>query len=388
MTPNFVAQLTLILSAFIVIGLLFTYLYAGHKIKGLLYAAIGLTCSSAGYSIVTLLTPASWLLYVSNILFLSGILLFYISTQRLVERRPNWLEVIIIALVFLGSLAIFHFAFVNVMVRQIIVSVAVMYMAVRQIYLLYRYIKIHPGSYLISYYVIAIVILCLQVVRLGFILFGINNNLVPTLGITLNSLILMTTAVIFVVLSLILIVTSSILTRNDLAKERRLLEEWSTTDYLTKAANRRKLYHHLETLIKQATPFAVVITDLDGFKLINDQYGHPVGDAVLFAYAKKIEEKKSPKAFLARFGGDEFVTVVTDYSSEDDIVANVITAIKLTNVMADHKQYDFDIRSSAGVALYPSDGVTINELLKKADHALYIIKTTRRNTVGFYRHLH
>ena len=95
-----------------------------------------------------------------------------------------------------------------------------------------------------------------------------------------------------------------------------MLEEWATIDYLTKSPNRRKLYQHIETLITKNVPFAIVITDIDGFKQINDQYGHPVGDAVLVEYSRRIEAKLAGDNFMARFGGDEFVFVYPNLKDE------------------------------------------------------------------------
>lgn len=385
MNATIIAQITIIVSAVIVIGLLFTHFYAGHKIKGLISAAAGLTSSSGGYIISIMLSPTPLLIYFSNILFFFGTILFYLSTQRLVERKPNYLEILIVAPLYAITLAIFQFGVVVLSIRQIVVSVAIIYIATRQFLLLYSHLKRHPGKYLYSYLSLSIIVISLQTVRLILIFTGINNLLVPNMTITANKLILIINALVFVVVSLITVITTSIMTRNELMRERQLLVEWSSTDYLTKTPNRRKLYQHLETLIKQNEPFAIVITDLDGFKAINDQYGHPVGDAVLMEYAKIIEHKKGKDTFIARFGGDEFVSVFPYRGDDDYLRSQVVTTVNLDNIAINNKKFSFALRSSGGVALYPHDGNTINELLKNADHALYTMKTNNRNNVGFYQ---
>ena len=387
MNELFVVRLTLISSVVIVTGLVFTHFFAGHKIKGLFFAALGLSCSTIGYGISTLVAPEPTLTYLSNIFIMAGVILFYISTQRLVERKVLVLEIIIFAVLVLSLLAIFQFALPLVMIRQIMVSLALIYISLRQVYLLYRHVKIHHGTYLFTYLILSFVTIVLHVVRLFFIGLGINNELAPNLTITYNIAILIVNGVIFDALALFLVVSSSLKMRNQLSKERLLLEEWSTTDYLTRMPNRRKLYDYINTLIKKSDPFAVVITDLDGFKYINDQYGHPVGDAVLKGYADEISSHKSSELFVARFGGDEFVYVIPNYTDESSLVEKIIISVNLHNLEVDNKKFNFELRSSAGIALYPFDGTTISELLKKADHALYLVKTTNRNSVGFYKDL-
>lgn len=387
MNELFVVRLTLISSVVIVTGLIFTHFFAGHKIKGLFFAALGLTCSTIGYGISTLIPPQPGIIYLSNMFIMAGVTLFYVSTQRILERKVFFPELVIFVVLVLSLLAVFQFAFPLVMIRQITVSLALIYVSLRQVFLLYRYVKIHVGTYLFTYLILSCVTILLQTIRLFFIGFGINNLLVPNLVITYNSLILITNAVIFGGLALFLVVSSSLKMRNQLLEERQLLEEWSTTDYLTRMPNRRKLYDFINSLIQKNTPFAVVITDLDGFKYINDQYGHPVGDAVLKGYADEVSSHKPSELFVARFGGDEFVYVIPNYTDESSLIEKIIISVNLHNLVVDNKKFNFELRSSAGVALYPFDGTTISELLKKADHALYLVKTTNRNSVGFYKDL-
>lgn len=377
-------EITLVTGAFIIIGLVFTHFYAGHKINGLLYAATGLTSSTIGYLISTLLPPENILIYFSNLFFVIGVTLFFISSLKLVNRKINYIEIAIVISLFAIAMAIFLFVFFIVMIRQLIVSLVVIYITSRQVYLLLRHHFADNDKYLYSYLILGIVIIALQFIRVILIGLGIINTVVPALNMTANILILIITAVVFDVLAMVLVLTTSLTTRNELLKERKLLEEWSTTDYLTRTPNRRKLYQQLEILINKDIPFAVVITDLDGFKQINDQYGHPVGDAVLMEYAKRIEETKKSNTFVARFGGDEFVYIFPYFVEKQTLIENIVTSLSLHNIVVDNKKYNFDIRSSAGVAIYPKDGKTISELLKKADHSLYMMKTTNRNHIGFY----
>lgn len=382
---NNIFYITVIISAIILIGLIFTHFFAGHKVKGLLLAAFGLFCSSLGYVIGVLFPLVSDLLFVANILFIVGLLFFYLSTQRLLRRNINVIEALIISVTFTILLAVFQYVFPILTLRQIIVSVVIIYISLRQVYLLVPRLKIQPGPYLYAYLILTSVVIILQTLRLFLIAFGVNNNIIPNSTLTANNLILIVNAAVFVLLALVIIVTTSILTRNQLIREHQMLEDWATTDYLTRLPNRRKLYQYVETLISQNIAFAVVICDIDGFKSINDQYGHLVGDAVLMEYTRRLNVIKDANTFMARFGGDEFVFIFSEFEDEGALTRKIITSLKLQNIKVDNKEYNFEIKSSAGVALYPSDGKMIGELLRKADHALYKIKVTNRNTVGFFK---
>ena len=138
-------------------------------------------------------------------------------------------------------LTIFTFAYEAILLRQATISVALITIAIRQVYLLTRHSRKRFDIYLFSYLVLGVILVLLQIIRLFLIAFGINNNgTIPQTGITANIMILIITAVVFDLLALVLVITTSIVTRIELFQERKLLEEWSTTDYLTRLPNRRK----------------------------------------------------------------------------------------------------------------------------------------------------
>lgn len=87
MSNSYMIIFTLILSCAIIVGLLFTHLFAGQKVKGLLLAALALFFSTLGYTIATLILPLPWHVYLSNIFFALGVMLFYASTRRMLKRR-------------------------------------------------------------------------------------------------------------------------------------------------------------------------------------------------------------------------------------------------------------------------------------------------------------
>lgn len=387
MPNSYMIIFTLILSCAIIVGLLFTHLFAGQKVKGLLLAALALFFSTIGYTIATLILTLPWHAYLSNIFFALGVMLFYASTRRMLKQKVTWLEITIAFSTLAILLGFFQFPFPNQMARQITVSTIFIYIIGRLMYLLYKEIKIHHNNLLYGYFALATLIVINQVLRLILIFTGVNNEIIPGTEITYNLAILVVNATVFVAISLFMVISTAVLIRNELVHERKMLEKLSTVDFLTKAPNRRKLIAHLDFLLKKKLPFAVVIADLDGFKKINDTYGHSVGDAVLIEYAKYVAKHLDQHTFVARFGGDEFVFVFTQFTSESDLEKKVIRTIHLDDLVVDDKTYSFTIKSSAGCAMYPQDGTSIAELLKKADDALYIMKTKKDHGLGFYHHL-
>lgn len=127
---------------------------------------------------------------------------------------------------------------------------------------------------------------------------------------------------------------------------------------------------------------AVCFLDLDGFKRINDTYGHKVGDLVL----KKIAEKLSrsvPKECVIRLGGDEFVVVMRDIGSREDVSGILKNLIESINTPVTIEGQDCCVGVSIGVSIFPDDAVTLEELVQIADEAMYDVKRDGKNGFSF-----
>jgi len=157
------------------------------------------------------------------------------------------------------------------------------------------------------------------------------------------------------------------------------------TDTITGLANRRALDEHLEAEIISARrtnfPFAVIMMDLDGFKSVNDTYGHDIGDQVLRAVFNVISFAIRSTDFIARYGGDELTLILT----KSDIQAASLVADKILENLAkfsykapNGKKIKLGI--SGGIAIYPKHGTSGPELLRAADAALYYTKKHQRGT--------
>ena len=152
-------------------------------------------------------------------------------------------------------------------------------------------------------------------------------------------------------------------------------------DPLTGLPNRRALAEALERTIarsqRSGMPLAVLALDLDGFKAINDRYGHPAGDATLLEVSDRLRQIIRRSDFVARLGGDEFAVIASELNGPAPVSrlarrigAALSTPIALRDAVA-------EIAVSIGVAFYPGDGETTEELLSRADAALYAAKRDR-----------
>ena len=157
------------------------------------------------------------------------------------------------------------------------------------------------------------------------------------------------------------------------------------TDTITGLANRRALDEHLDAEIigarRTGSPFAVIMMDLDGFKSVNDTYGHEVGDLVLRAVFNVISFGLRSSDFIARYGGDELTLIL----AKSDIQAAKLVTDKILENLAkfsykapDGKPIKMGI--SGGIAIYPNHGRSGPELLRAADAALYYAKKHQRGT--------
>jgi len=175
-------------------------------------------------------------------------------------------------------------------------------------------------------------------------------------------------------------------TINDITKESRLkkqLEELATRDSLTGLPNRRFFYEQFSLATLQAqrhrTRLAVMSLDLDQFKAVNDGLGHAAGDAVLIEAACRLSGCLRKIDLVARFGGDEFVVLLTDVSEVEDCVHVAQKIIRRFREPFEVQGRRLTTTASLGIALYPEHGQSLEELLNQSDAALYKTKQSGRD---------
>ncbi len=178
---------------------------------------------------------------------------------------------------------------------------------------------------------------------------------------------------------------------NDITERKQYeeqLERQNNQDALTGLASRNLLKDRTELAIafaaRQHRSVALLFFDLDHFKRINDSLGHTFGDAILKAMADRMSTSMRERDTLARIGGDDFVVVLSDLASPQDVpllADRILHHIALPIPLQDR---EISLSASIGVSLYPQDGDDYDTLLRNADAAMYRAKEAGGNTFRFY----
>ena len=172
----------------------------------------------------------------------------------------------------------------------------------------------------------------------------------------------------------------------NIARERA--RQLATYDQLTGLANRALFQDRLEQAVASARRnrqrLAVLFLDLDEFKVINDRLGHLAGDALLRLAAQRIGTCLRKSDTGARLGGDEFAILLTNLADETDAVRLAERVLALVRQPIPLKGRDHLITASIGIASFPRDAGTAEELVKRADTAMYQAKSAGRNRFAFW----
>jgi two-component system cell cycle response regulator len=159
------------------------------------------------------------------------------------------------------------------------------------------------------------------------------------------------------------------------------------TDPLTKLPNRRLLSNYFDKFMASSARHqgngALLLIDLDGFKEINDQYGHDAGDQVLIEVARRIQSIIRTEDVVARLGGDEFVILLHQLDVDDQKARGIALQVaeKLVNLICQPIQFNgatFNVGASVGVRLFSSEVLDVETAIKDADIAMYQAKQNGR----------
>jgi diguanylate cyclase (GGDEF)-like protein len=153
------------------------------------------------------------------------------------------------------------------------------------------------------------------------------------------------------------------------------------TDLPNRALFKDRLEHGIAQAKRHGWMIAVMFVDLDEFKSINDTYGHQAGDAVLQAIAMRLKQNIREEDTVSRYGGDEFLYLLTHIREQKDIeviARKILKAIQAPcNVSVRDVRVDPCVGASIGISLFPKDGVTATALIKSADEAMYETKQSK-----------
>ena len=196
-----------------------------------------------------------------------------------------------------------------------------------------------------------------------------------------------TVAYLLVIFSILLLHIHTESERTRLQDSERIMRHASQHDSLTGLPNRLLLNDRLKRACLSANgnnhQLAVLFIDLDGFKRVNDQYGHEAGDVLLIKVAKRLNDTVHEEDTVARVGGDEFVVVLPKISSAEQAK---MVAEKIVQVMSLPFKISYmthNISASVGVLIYPTDSDDPQMLIALADRAMYVAKQKGKNQVQF-----
>jgi diguanylate cyclase (GGDEF)-like protein/PAS domain S-box-containing protein len=169
------------------------------------------------------------------------------------------------------------------------------------------------------------------------------------------------------------------------------LREQAIRDSLTNLFNRRYLEETLDRELSRAGrenyPVCIIMIDLDHFKKVNDTYGHEAGDLVLKAIADTLSEQSRRGDFACRYGGEEFVIAMPNITMETAYERAEKLRQALTLLRVPFGYYELSVTISVGIACYPENGGTRDEILRAADQAMYAAKDAGRDHILSYNQL-
>jgi diguanylate cyclase (GGDEF)-like protein/PAS domain S-box-containing protein len=173
--------------------------------------------------------------------------------------------------------------------------------------------------------------------------------------------------------------------KQDLAR----LEYLAHYDAVTKLPNRILFIDRVKQAISRSKRsgmhVAQMFVDLDGFKQVNDQYGHRAGDKLLYQVAERLRSTVRDADTVARLGGDEFTVVVPDIKMEIDATTIADKLVKSVRKSFSIEGVEISVSASIGIALYPFDGETVDDLLKNSDLAMYAAKQAGKDQFQLFK---
>jgi diguanylate cyclase (GGDEF)-like protein len=159
-------------------------------------------------------------------------------------------------------------------------------------------------------------------------------------------------------------------------------------DDLTALPNRRFFRERLDLALSShgtaITPLAVLYLDLDGFKSLNDLYGHDTGDELLSAVARRLSHALRAEDLVSRLAGDEYACLISGVYSRERLQQIAVTLFQAVSAPFKIGALELIVRPSIGIAVYPQDGSTTDELMGAADSAMYMAKR-HKSSYAFFR---
>lgn len=318
--------------------------------------------------------PPGFILPLANGLIMAGLTLYWLALRRFDGRDEPWWTWVPMAV---GTFAVFWFSQVqpNLVARVVLVSLVWVLLLAVSTAALWR---VPQETVAASRRVLSTIFVGLATVMLARALWFIsgtgNEQTILDNGSWVNLATPMVAAALPITGTTAFLMLCS-------ERLRRELERLATTDVLTGLANRRTLTEQGEASVTARRALAVAMLDVDHFKSVNDRHGHAVGDVALKHVATQLRANSRPGDLPARQGGEEFVMLfdAPDVEAARAVAERLREAIAAMPVSVDALTLPLTV--SVGVTLLSSADKTFDELLRRADEALYRAKSNGRNRV-------
>ena len=187
------------------------------------------------------------------------------------------------------------------------------------------------------------------------------------------------------------LIAEQVAVKIDLGQAHEQISKMATTDGLTGLANHRTFQHGFEMMLERAErqefPLCLILCDIDFFKKINDNYGHPFGDHVLRKVSAVLGKAVRKIDLAARYGGEEFAIVLEKSDAEGGRQMAERIRKEVSSLQLAHERKKVLVTMSFGVASYPEDGSEKQILIDRADKALYHSKENGRNQTSVWAEL-
>ncbi|MFV0552466.1 MAG: diguanylate cyclase domain-containing protein [Anaerorhabdus sp.] len=172
---------------------------------------------------------------------------------------------------------------------------------------------------------------------------------------------------------------------DNLSQSYQRLEESAKTDILTLLPNRNAIYSVMDNLFNTQENQACILLDLDGFKNVNDCFGHDHGDDLLISVAKVLRSETKENVYISRLGGDEFLIFISRYESKEEVLSlanDILEKVNNISVALDKPIY---ISASLDIAFIDDKDENKSRLIKKADLAMYSVKSKSKSGIEIYQ---
>lgn len=264
------------------------------------------------------------------------------------------------------------------------------------------FLKFHPEPARLSYFMLCMICIVTMSATLRTVILGGGISLATMLWVAhgfglaiFEQFAMLAIAAVFTGTGMVILMRGAV---KGAVKARMLAEtlkiraqDLAHQDPLTGLPNRRIFFEVFEDLVSAAgpgRPFALAIIDLDGFKPINDLYGHRTGDQLLVDVGNRLRDLLARERMLARLGGDEFSILITRPMGDDHLQALGREAIATLQQPFHLDGHELSISASVGFARFPDNGQSVNEIYERADHALYSAKSYSRGDAVIFSERH